>query len=273
MTTHSNTPAWQMLGFAQRDMEGVAANASKIAESWWNGAPSASDYSAIDSWVFRATCWGVAAFAMGGLGYQVPHPLLGNRHEVGRRIVAAVMHYFFGSWREGFAYFGQELDQVKARAKLPWISFYREGLTVAVSLSDWASADRLLSWPGPDLKDDEGFDDRTTEDNFYQIWLAARVRGETEDAVVKERARIERGTRRRPMMLLAAADALLADDASGLSGALAKYLRHYRKNELRLTQVDLGICADGNVLWHLARRRGLGEVPLPDDVSLLICRL
>jgi hypothetical protein len=143
---------------------------------------------------------------------------------------------------------------------------------MAVSLSDWKSVDKLLAWPGPDLKDDEGLDDRTKQDNLYQIWLAARLRGEPEDALAAVRRPIERGTRRRPKMLLAAADALFAGDAVGLSKALQKYLMHYRKNEFETRQVDLAICADANVLWHLARRRKLEEIELPADLALFIVR-
>ena len=66
------------------------------------------------------------------------------------------------------------------------------------------------------------------------------------------------------------ADALLAGDSAELSKALQKYLRHYRKNEFNTRQVELGICADANVLWHFARRRKLKKVELPDDLALFI---
>ena len=166
----------------------------------------------------------------------------------------------------------EDYDRVSARAELPWISYYRDGLTIAASLSDWKSVDRLLAWPGPDVKHDEGLDDRTKQDNLYQIWLAARLRGEPETAVAKERSGIEKGTRRRPKMLLEAADALFAKDSAGLSKSLQTYLRHYQKNEFNTRQVDLGICADANVLWHLARRRKLKPIALPADLALFIVR-
>ena len=73
-------------------------------------------------------------------------------------------------------------------------------------------------------------------------------------------------------MLLAAADALLANDASTLADALEKYLRHYRKNELRVNRVDFGICIDATTIWHLARRRGLGEVSLSAETAILIAK-
>lgn len=306
MSTHKDIPAWQALGFEQSFMDAVARNQIASLDLWWDGPRTEVDDSvrealkrittseaelrriypprAIESWVFNATLTGMVVFAMGSLGYQIKLPPLNDWRAVGRRMVAAVVYYFFGPWRDKFTYmvgdyqqYPEEFDRARARAKLPWIDYYREGLTVALSLSDWQSADRLLGWPGPDLKDDHGLDDWTTEDNLYQIWLAARARGEKEASVAQERARIERSTRRRPKMLMAAADALLANDQRAFSSALEKYLRHYRKNNLRPAelsrgQVNLDISTDANTLWHLARRRGLGEVPLPDDLGLLIAK-
>ena len=224
----------------------------------------------MDLWTFTATMWGMSVFALGSLEYDFKHPVLDDWPEVGRRAVAAAFEYFCGAWREKFEWCSAEHDRTTSRAALPWISSYREGLTLAASLSDWKSVDRLLAWPGPDLKNDEGLDDRTMQDNLYQIWLAARLRGEPDDAVAKVRSRIERATRRRPKMLLAAADALFDGDPVGLSKALQKYLRHYRKNEFDTRQIDLAICADANVLWHFARRRKLEEIELPDDLALFI---
>jgi len=187
-------------------------------------------------------------------------------------LVAAVVHYFFGAWRERFHFLTQELDRASARAELPWRDNYRSGLAVALSLSDWSSADQLLQWPGPDLPWDEGTDDRTDEDNAYQIWLAVMLRGEPAHAVTPQRAMIERGTRRRPKMLLAAADALLAGDSAGLSKALSTYLQHYRKREMRPNRIDFGVCLDATAVWHSARRRDMGEVPLLGELMILIAR-
>src|SRR5206468_2637923 len=91
-------------------------------------------------------------------------------------------------------------------------------------------------------------------------------------AVAEHRARVERGTERRPKMLLAAADALFANDAPVLASALEKYLRRYRNKELDCLKVAQCVCVDANTLWHLARRRGLEEIPLPADVGLLIAK-
>ena len=139
-------------------------------------------------------------------------------------------------------------------------------------MSDWPSVDRLLQWPAPDLRFDEGADERTPEDNAYQIWFASRLRGEPSEVSTAERNVIEVGIRRRPRMLLAAADSLLADDAVGLSAALTAYLRHYRQREIRINRVDFGVCLDATILWHLARRRSLGSVQIPEELLIMIAR-
>jgi hypothetical protein len=264
-------PPWQALGFSTDVLKPTLENAIESLEDWWDG-PKGSSGDEVKSWTFLATMWGSSVFAMGSLEYERKHPVLDDWQGVGRRAVAAVLEYFFGSWREKFEWLSEEYDRVSSRAALPWISFYRDGLTMAASLGDWKSVDRLLEWPGPDVKNDDGFDDRTKQDNLYQIWLAARLRGEPEAAVAHARSGIEKGTRRRPKMLLEAADALLAKDSALLSKALQTYLRHYQKNEFNTRQVDLGICADANVLWHLARRRKLKAIALPADLALFIVR-
>lgn len=270
MIKDTEVPAWQALEFARDDMDAIGRNMTLAYGSWWTGPPASPDE--VETWASDACREGMCVFAMGSIGYNGFGSPLNDWREVGRRVVAAVVHYFFGPWRDRFEFFGQELDREKARAELAWSSYYREGLAVAMSLSDWASADRLLEWPGADLRFDEGMDDRTREDNAYQIWLASRLRGESVAAAVPQRDLIESGSRRRPKMLLAAAEALLDGDATALGEALTMYLRQYRKQEMRPNRVDFGVCIDATILWHLARRRGLGEISLPSDVMILIAR-
>lgn len=269
MNQQSDEAAWQSLGFERHDVEAIAANVIATLDLW-KEMPESPD--TVSDWTFNVYLWGGAVFALGALGYTVEHPQLSHWREVGERVIAAMLHYFFGPWRDRFQHFAEVLDRSQARLKLPWISYYRSGLAVAVSLSDWAAADRLLEWPGHDLSYDEGLDDRTPEDNAYQIWLALRVRGERGEEADAQRDVIERRSRRRPKMLAAAADSLLDADVNGLTKALTMYLKHYREREIHPRQVIEGICFDGTVLWHLARHRGLGEIPLPAELMMLIAR-
>jgi hypothetical protein len=232
----------------------------------------------VKGWMFRIGTVGSWAFALGALGYTIDHPVLQDWREAGRHVVAAALYYFFGAWRENFQWGGKPIDRQQARGTLPWISHYRDALAIALSLGDWASADCLLEWPGPDLNEDEGYDDRTAEDNAYQIWLAMRLRGKTGSEVDARRDLIARRSRQRPKLLALAADALFAADPDQFAKTLADYLKYYRKREIDLRPkpngrpVRDGICLDGTALWHLARRRGLGEIPLSEELSIMIAR-
>jgi hypothetical protein len=79
-------------------------------------------------------------------------------------------------------------------------------------------------------------------------------------------------------LLALAADALFAGEADQFAKTLAEYLKYYRKREIDLRRdvgrraVRQGVCPDGTVLWHLARRRGLGEIKLPQDLMIMIAR-
>jgi hypothetical protein len=171
------------------------------------------------------------------------------------------------------------LNRKQARSKLKWISYYRTALMTALSLSDWKSADRLLEWPEPDLNNDEGLGENlTAEDNAYQIWLAMRLRGESGSEVDARRDLIARRSRQRPKLLALAADALFTGAPDQLAKTLADYLKFYRQREIGLgwdpgdRLVRDGISPDGTVLWHLARRRGLGEIKLPEELMIMVAR-
>ncbi len=312
MNTHDNTPIWRALGFEQQFMDDLARNEAAVLDLWWDGPPSTSGDD-VESWAFSATSDGMRVFATGWMGYVMPHPQLNDWREAGRRAVSAAVYYFHGAWRDKFTWLREEYDRERSRAVLPWSNAYRKGLALALAFSDWTATDRLLEWPGPDLRRDEGTDDRTSEDNAYQIWLASRLRGEPEDVAATQREKaqreqprrskeelaaakalrkvkkllpgadaiynavvqremIEQGARRRPKMLMAAADALLAGNAEEMAKALKTYLKHYRQQELTPKRADFGICLDATALWHLARRRGMGEIPLPEDLMVLIPR-
>lgn len=310
MNLHDEKPTWSLLGYDRDLLDRIAQNMyTMYGETWENGRPLGSDN--VIYWMYDTLTGSRNIFAMGWLGYCVPKPPLNDWQAAGRRLVQASLYYFFGVWRDKFMWCQEEYNRQSSRSSLPWSNAYRAGLALACAFSDWSSADKLLEWPGPDLPPDEGTDDRTREDNAYQIWLAMRLRGESEDTVgaqrdiaqrpqhreqdfsvlkafrdVKDvlpgveqiassaiqRELIQRGSRRRPKMLMAAADAMLADDSEEFSKTLGAYLKHYRQKELQLQRIDTGICLDGMVLWHLARRRGLKGVSIPEDLLMLIAR-
>lgn len=261
--TISSIPTWQSLGYSQEALANGMTYSELILHRWWHGPPKSVDE--MDYWASAAVSDAYSVFVTGVMGYRHPRPPLDDWHGVGRRCVDAALLYFYGAWRD-------EFGRTRARADLHWSDYYREALTTAASFGNWQAVNELLQWPGADLPFDEGTDDRTNEDNAYQIWLASRLRGEPPETCALQRASIERGPRRRPKMLLAAADALLSGDHVAFTHALQQYLKQYRKLELRLNRVDLGVAADANTLWHLARHRGLRDLPLTAEAMLLIAR-
>src|SRR4051794_8171622 len=117
-----NTPAWQALGFRPENMEAIAAKQARALDLWWAGPPASRDV-AVETWAFTALTQGMERVALAFLGYRnLPSPL-DDWREVGIRAVGAAIYYFFGPWRDGFTYFGEELDRNQARAKCPWISY------------------------------------------------------------------------------------------------------------------------------------------------------
>jgi hypothetical protein len=278
------TAPWSELGFVKQDVEERAETAILMFEGWSSAPPvstkQADRWLLVEQWVNNVHRVGWPTFTMGALGYTIEHPVLQDWREAGRQMVAADLYYFFGPWKDKkFVYYGGEVvDPEQARGRLKWINNYRESLMSALSLSDWKSAERLLEWPGPEVKEDQGLDNRTPEDNAYQIWLAMRLRGDSGSEVDARRDLISRRSRQRPKLLALAADALFAGEPKQLAKTLADYLEYYRQREIDLRRdpgervVFQGICPEGTVLWHLARRRGLGEIKLPKDLMIMIAR-
>lgn len=310
MIDHDAVQNWQFLGFEKEFLERVATNLEKRNALFVRYDPPSVTLEA-ESWVFEIVNESLNVFSLGWMGYPSLNPPLSDWREAGRRIVLAAIYYFFGPWRDKFTWCQEDHDRQSSRGSLPWIDAYRSGLALACAFGDCASVDMLLEWPAPDLRRDEGTDDRTAEDNAYHIWLAMRLRSEPVEktgpqreaaqqpkrregdfeavkafrkvkdvlsgveaiaSAAIQREMIERASRRRPKMLMAAADAMFAGNTAEFSKSLTAYLKHYRQKELQTQRVDTGICLDGMVLWHLARRRGLGEVVLPDDMMILIAR-
>jgi hypothetical protein len=275
MNTSEPPTNWQRIGYESSMLERVAENIEITRPSWWVEVPPPPKE--IWWWTMDWVRSGMAVFALGSMGFPISSEPLSDLRRVGRQLVAAALYYFFGAWRNelpqpGVEFDDELLDREQARAKLEWTKPYRAGLTVAASLSDWESVDRLLQWPAADLPVDEGTDERTRQDNLYQIWLASRLRNDPGASVNALHAMVKAGHPRRPRMLLAAADALFAGDAAGLSETLDTYLRYYRASEWRSNRPDFGVCLDATALWHLARRRGLGEILLPEASAVFIAK-
>lgn len=212
-------PAWSQLGYARAEfLDAVAALEIEDVDLWICDPPASSDGESIRDWATTVNTSGARVFAMGSIGFTIPHPPLDDWRAAGRRVVAAALHYLLGACRESFEDDQHEhYDRARARAKLPWIDMYRSALPFALSLADWESADKPLEWPGPDLPPDEGLDDLTEEDNAYQIWLASRLRGEPASACKAQLAVVVGGRRKRPKLAQAAAQALLDKDPVAFS--------------------------------------------------------
>jgi hypothetical protein len=265
--------AWSELGYERDFLNRVAELELEDAETWMCDPPASSDGTRIKDWATDVHTAGERVFWMGAMGYPIPQPPLDDWQAAGRRVVAASLHYFYGAWRDSFVWYHDEhFNRTGARTKLPWIDMYRTGLPLALSLGDWASADKLLEWPGPDLHFDEGLDDLTEEDNAYQIWLASRLRGEPASACQTQLDVVVQGRRKRPKLAQAAAQALLDKDPVAFTQALTAHLRHHRQREFDSKQLNAALCLEATALWHLARRQGLCSQAPPHELMILIPR-
>ena len=277
MNATSQWHLWESLGFSLGQVEAGAKNLADMNKDWLKSPPT-GDGREITSWISTHVIFGRDVFLLGWMGHPVPDPDLNDWRGIGRRIVSAFLHYFFGDWRQSFLYYDDEgygavpCDLPRARTRLPWFDEYCVGLALALCLGDEAATDRLLEWPGRDLRFDEGFCDKTRADNAYQIWLACRLRGEPAETTADLLEKVLGSKRKRPKLLAATAQALLAGDSAGFTRSLTSYLRYYRTSELNPGLVTTAMSDEGTALWHLARRRGIEVGEIPEDLMLMIPR-
>ena len=147
-------PGLAVLGLNQKHMDFIVAAEMESVPNWWMDPPESPDDPT--AWGCTNISSGFSAFNLVSLGYTgLPHPL-DDRLVLARRIVQAGLHHFFGKWRKKFKYYTLDYDLAKLRKDMNWLDLYLDALTAAVALGDWASMERLIQWPGRDLRVDRG---------------------------------------------------------------------------------------------------------------------
>jgi hypothetical protein len=269
---------WESLGFSLGEVEASAKYLADLDKNWLESPPTGHGRE-VERWVAPHLIYGRDVIVMGWMGPPVRDPDLSDWRGIGRRIVSTCLHYFFGDWRQNFLYYDDSgggavpCDLPTSRTSLlMWLDAYCLGLAVALCLGDEAATDRLLEWPGRDLKFDEGYWDRTRADNAYQIWVASPLVGEADKSTADLLEQALGSKRKRPKLLAATAQALLAGDSAGFTRSLTSYLRNYRTSELNPRLYRTAMSVEGTALWHLARRRGLEVGGIPEDLMLMIPR-
>ena len=197
----------------------------------------------------------------------------GWRHSAADAGVVAA-DYFFGEWRGGYRSFADDppLTRESARRELPWMDPYREALLLTLLIDDDRGIERVTSWPGDDLRHDEGTLDLPAMFTTYHIHLARLLRNAPAAELAASSAKLRDQPGNRIAALLAAVEAAFTGDAAAFAKALKQHLTSYRKHTFRVGRMDAAISIEGSILWHVARRRGLALPELPEKLSDIVLR-
>lgn len=253
---------WKRLGFPE---EGLSKLLSKqVHEDEWLCDPPANPED-MELWLVGHYCGAYLVYALGCIGYTALRPPLNDWMEVGRRIVESAKCHFFGRWQEVQLPSWVPPD----KSKVQWNDHYRESISIAAALGDWRSIDELLSWPSFGLRFDRGSFFHTELDNLYQIWLAARLRGEQSEALASAERQLLTAEHPRARLLTDCAIALLDQDEPAFGRHLVGYLGHHSLHEVSKVRADTVISCDGTFLFRIAKRRGM-SANLPEDLSVYI---
>jgi hypothetical protein len=201
------------------------------------------------------------------LGAIPPGHACSDSKAVARAGVARAMEFCYGAWRDGHKefYYSEPMSRAQNRAKLGWITPYREGLFLALYIDDESAIRRLIDWPDTDLPIDDGLDNRTAGDNYAQIGLAFLLRGEPKEKITPVVEKLRASKRKRANVFWAAVEAIVGKDSLSFAKQMKELCNLYRKSASERDFPEPHV--DGSILWHLARRLGI-ELPKLPEASL-----
>jgi hypothetical protein len=202
--------------------------------------------------------------------------------------VAQVEGYLFGGWRDCFA---DEcavpdaeapdgcrrervlLGRAGCRRLLPWMAMWHTGLVWALSLGHQEAVARLAEYPGPDVTDEADAEVDFGPANKAAFLVLARVlRGDRTACGASETAIIHKVRKKKPRLLLAALDRIVAQDGVGFQKAWVECLRYHIQRELPKRGLDNKLALDATILYYTARRTGM-EIEIPDKHRDHVIRL
>ena len=163
------------------------------------------------------------------------------------------------------------MSRARTRAKLGWITPYREGLLLALFIDDETAIQRLIAWPDTDLPIDDGLSNLTAGDNYAQIALAFLLRGEPKKRISQIAGKLHASKRKRATAFWAAVEAIVAKEPETFSIHMKACCNIFRKRAFKrgvFPEPDV----DGSILWHLARRSKISIPELTERSLELIVR-
>lgn len=208
--------------------------------------------------------------------YLLEDPSETERHA--EALVEQVKDFLFGEWRNryttthgvmdatsplGTRPLTVTYDAAECRRRLTWMRGFRAGLLWALYLGREADVKRIASYPAEDVYDENfGGDFRPPYKSCYAL-LSSVLLDADRPLDQNHIDQVERGSKEKPKLLLAALRQISARDASGFDKALAKCVRHHVKCELSSGQrsLDTKLDLDGSTLAHVARTVGLSVTP------------
>ncbi|MBK8268306.1 MAG: hypothetical protein IPK83_08380 [Planctomycetes bacterium] len=100
-----------------------------------------------------------------------------------------------------------------------------------------------------------------------------KLRAAADHQIQQQRGIIEKSRKARPRKLLSIADAVFSGDVAATTKGMQAFLQTHGESVRNHHRLDLWLSLDMTVLWHLAKRRGMGDLELPVKLMPHIIRL
>ncbi|MCA9093408.1 MAG: hypothetical protein KDA68_07980, partial [Planctomycetaceae bacterium] len=179
----------------------------------------------------------------------------------GKKLVEAVLEYFFGEWRRKFGDPTIEIPDVRpsnrehlAKGGGNWLDKYRFGSAFASALGMWSELQTMSAFPNLERNRDkiEG------KDVFLHYAVAGVLMGGPGDASCLERIEIvEEGSTKWHKIVIKTMMALVHKDTEAAQAGFSEYFKYYYRNQKSRDEFDFHLALEGTLLYHFAKKQGV----------------
>jgi hypothetical protein len=199
------------------------------------------------------------------LGFDIGAMDVGQLINEGAEIA---VDYFYGDFLQTNTNVAFRQRKAPDNNSLSWFDVYRDGLFLTYLAKNDMARRKMIEWIEPWLPFDSGSYFVTVHDNNYHKLLAEFLR---DGKITSHELEQEFGKCRKtgPKLMFACLTAIRENNAEAIALPLKKLLDNYLKTDYYKGSSTLS-CAEGSIIWHVARDAGLDVNGLSEKQAALI---
>lgn len=203
------------------------------------------------------------------LGYG---PINGSSAFVNRGVDRSI-EYFFGDWWVPDESDAKALDKSRPDRALQWFGVLPNALFLCALTGRWDDAAKICSWIDSSIQLEYQFELTDYEHQMLYLCIVSSLRPEPLEGVEKMLEFVKKAKAKRPRLLCAVWEAVVARDQKAFDKALKQSVTHFLKvHAENVPNVCFWVALDESLLWLIAERNGLTFPVLPENLDAAIVR-